>query len=192
MNIKKFYELFPVYNKKVLELGCGKEHSYTDSLRVHNKVTPTDVVERNLKGFIKADARKLPFPDKSFDVVFAGHVLHHIPKDLDKAVKEIRRVLKPDGKFYGEEPNGKWLYFWIIMARMHEKWNNNYTIEEKPLTPKIIKNIFEKNGFDIDTEYVMERLPLIKDNLSFIKNRFSSCFVIRADKKDYLKYKVKK
>lgn len=42
------------------------------------------------------DAEHLPFPKCSFDVVLANHVLFHVP-DLDRALSEIRRVLKPDG-----------------------------------------------------------------------------------------------
>jgi ubiquinone/menaquinone biosynthesis C-methylase UbiE len=42
------------------------------------------------------DLQKLPFDDGSYDFVFASHVLEHIPDD-NKAIKEIRRILKPDG-----------------------------------------------------------------------------------------------
>jgi SAM-dependent methyltransferase len=43
------------------------------------------------------DVEALPFPDETFDVVLANYVLHHV-EDLDKAVQEIRRVLrKPTG-----------------------------------------------------------------------------------------------
>lgn len=42
------------------------------------------------------DLRQLPFADASYDFVFASHVLEHIPDD-DKAISEIRRILKPGG-----------------------------------------------------------------------------------------------
>jgi SAM-dependent methyltransferase len=42
------------------------------------------------------DLTKLPFPDRSFDCVYASHVLEHISDDR-KALSEIRRVLKPGG-----------------------------------------------------------------------------------------------
>jgi len=42
------------------------------------------------------DIRDLPFEDEAFDFVFASIVLDYIPDD-DKAIREIRRVLKPDG-----------------------------------------------------------------------------------------------
>jgi SAM-dependent methyltransferase len=38
----------------------------------------------------------MPFNDRSFDMVFAHGVLHHIP-DVKAAQHEIARVLKPDG-----------------------------------------------------------------------------------------------
>ena len=49
------------------------------------------------------DAEVLPFEDASFDLVFGHAVLHHIP-DLDRALAEFRRVLRPGGAiaFCGE------------------------------------------------------------------------------------------
>jgi SAM-dependent methyltransferase len=47
---------------------------------------------------IDSVAAPLPFADSSFDVVFARAVLHHIP-DLQDAMREFHRVLKPGGTF---------------------------------------------------------------------------------------------
>ncbi len=44
---------------------------------------------------IQMDLRKLDFPDKSFDGVFANYSLIHIPeKDVTMSVEGIARVLK--------------------------------------------------------------------------------------------------
>jgi SAM-dependent methyltransferase len=43
-----------------------------------------------------ADAQALPFPNHTFDVVLANHMLYHVP-DIDRALAEIHRVLKPHG-----------------------------------------------------------------------------------------------
>jgi demethylmenaquinone methyltransferase/2-methoxy-6-polyprenyl-1,4-benzoquinol methylase len=48
--------------------------------------------------FQVADAKALPFPEKSFDAVTVGFGMRNIP-DTILALKEIRRVLKPGGKF---------------------------------------------------------------------------------------------
>jgi SAM-dependent methyltransferase len=52
---------------------------------------------------VEADASDLPFADDSFDLVFGHAVLHHIP-DLERAVAEFARVLRPGGAvvFCGE------------------------------------------------------------------------------------------
>jgi len=46
-----------------------------------------------------ADAQALPFATESFDVVIANHMLYHVP-DRGRAVAEIRRVLRPTGRFF--------------------------------------------------------------------------------------------
>jgi len=45
---------------------------------------------------LNLDVQNLPFPDQSFDVVLANHMLYHVP-DIARAIQEIHRVLRPDG-----------------------------------------------------------------------------------------------
>lgn len=51
----------------------------------------------------RCEAERLPFDDRSFDLVFGHAVLHHLP-DLDRAFAEFERVLRPGGTlaFCGE------------------------------------------------------------------------------------------
>jgi SAM-dependent methyltransferase len=44
----------------------------------------------------RVDLTRLPFADASYDLVYASHVLEHIPNDR-AAVAEIRRILRPRG-----------------------------------------------------------------------------------------------
>jgi ubiquinone/menaquinone biosynthesis C-methylase UbiE len=51
-----------------------------------------------------ADAESLPYPDGTFDLVVGHAVLHHIP-DVERALREVLRVLKPGGRFvFAGEP----------------------------------------------------------------------------------------
>ena len=56
---------------------------------------------------VVADCRQLPFSDASRDIVIVQGGLHHLPElpaDLEKVVSEVRRVLRPGGRFMVVEP----------------------------------------------------------------------------------------
>lgn len=51
-----------------------------------------------------ADAESIPYPDNTFDAVVGHAILHHIP-DVEGALREVLRVLKPGGRFvFAGEP----------------------------------------------------------------------------------------
>lgn len=52
----------------------------------------------------EADAERLPFPDASFDAVHVERVLMHL-EDPEAALREVRRVLRPGGRFVAAEPD---------------------------------------------------------------------------------------
>jgi ubiquinone/menaquinone biosynthesis C-methylase UbiE len=57
--------------------------------------------------FKNAVAEALPFPDEQFDVVLASMMLHHLPSDVRRqCFAEIRRVLKPGGRFIAVDFGG--------------------------------------------------------------------------------------
>lgn len=49
---------------------------------------------------VAADIRSLPFADGTFDVVYSGSTLDHFDAagEIDRAIREIRRVLRPSGR----------------------------------------------------------------------------------------------
>ncbi|WP_084767053.1 class I SAM-dependent methyltransferase [Clostridium nigeriense] len=47
----------------------------------------------NNVSFQQIDIQDINFPDETFDVIIANHMLYHIP-DLQKALYEVKRVLK--------------------------------------------------------------------------------------------------
>lgn len=98
---------------KVLELGCGNGLLWTknkEAIKQSLDITLSDLSEGMLQGAKKninnpnikyqiIDVQDIPYEDECFDVVIARHMLYHVP-DIDKALSEIKRVLKPNGKFY--------------------------------------------------------------------------------------------
>ncbi len=101
---------------RVLDIGCG---TGTLALAAKRRVGPdaeVDGVDPSAEMIARAKAKaarqglsvrfevataqKLPFADASFDVVLSSLMLHHLPDDMRKqAVAEVRRVLKPGGRF---------------------------------------------------------------------------------------------
>jgi SAM-dependent methyltransferase len=64
------------------------------------------------------DAPGLPFPDTSFDGVFAGEVMEHL-LDTDHALSEFYRVLRPNGVLVVTTPN---LASWIDRIALLLGW----------------------------------------------------------------------
>jgi ubiquinone/menaquinone biosynthesis C-methylase UbiE len=104
---------------RTLELGCGTGF-FTLNLQLGGVLGEAhvtdlsqgmvDVALRNAAGLgldlegRVADAESIPYQDDTFDLVIGHAVLHHIP-DLDLALREILRVLKPGGRFvFAGEP----------------------------------------------------------------------------------------
>lgn len=96
---------------RLLELGCGNGKLWQENrIDLRNReIFLSDISEgmveevRNKLGSdfncIVADAEKIPFKDEYFDSVIANHVLFYL-NDLNLGLKEISRVLKPDGILY--------------------------------------------------------------------------------------------
>ncbi|KAK4159059.1 methyltransferase type 11 [Cladorrhinum sp. PSN259] len=97
----------------ILEVGAGTgalwESASPDALAEATSLTLTDfspamcetirssssINHPNLK-VVQCDATSLPFPDASFDVVVANHMLYHVD-DPSVALREFARVLRPNG-----------------------------------------------------------------------------------------------
>ena len=95
--------------RRVLEVGCGAGVDLVRFARGGAEVTGVDLArpaidlaranfeQQGLQGeFRVADGEQLPFPDDSFDLVFAHGVVQYTPNP-QRLVDECRRVLKPGG-----------------------------------------------------------------------------------------------
>jgi SAM-dependent methyltransferase len=95
-----------VGDARVLEVGCGtgvmasRIHDLPGVTLVATDFSPRFVELTAARGIDarQADICYLPFDDGSFDVVYAGWMLYHV-RDLERALNEIRRVLRPGGTF---------------------------------------------------------------------------------------------
>ncbi len=98
-----------------LEIGCGRGvgaeiildrfgASRVDAVDLDPRMI--QLAQKRLKGrparLWVGHATRLEVEDSTYDAVFDFGIIHHIP-DWRKALSEIWRVLKPDGRLYAEE-----------------------------------------------------------------------------------------
>lgn len=126
----------------VLEIGCGRGVGTQLILNrfgarfVHAVDVDEDMIakaRRRLSSFPPerlrvevADVTALPCPDDAYDVVFNFAILHHVP-DWQSGITEIRRVLRPGGRFFFEEVTSHALDKWFYRLLMDHPTENRFS-----------------------------------------------------------------
>lgn len=124
----------------VLDVGCAKGFMLHDMAQIIPGITVNgiDVSEYSIANAIDdmqphvqvADARKLPFGDKSFDVVIAINTIHNLERsDCAQALREIERVSR-GGSYvtvdaYRSDEERERMFAWNLTAKtiMHvDEW----------------------------------------------------------------------
>lgn len=83
------------------------------------------------------DATRLPFADGSFDIALSFLTLHHI-EDLEAAIREVARVLRPGGYFvYGD------IFLPSVIARLGAVIGHRYSL---PRSDRLLET-FKSAGF---------------------------------------------
>ena len=98
----------------VLDLGCGTGLVTESFLKFYPAPVRVDLVDldpgmldkakvhfrsnSSVKSFHCASSEKIPYPDQTFDLVLIGSAWHWMKQEV--SIKEIERVLKPNGLVY--------------------------------------------------------------------------------------------
>jgi len=160
--IKEVLDLNP---NTFLEVGVGNGLVSSYLKKEGIKVITIDL-DKRLNPDIAGNIVKLPFKQKSFDVIGCFEVLEHIPfSDVQVALKELKRVTKkyvvislPDRerylKFYLPLFGEFKFSFPRLKKGKHEYDGQHYwEINKKGYGLKKIKNIIESKGFEIIKTY---------------------------------------
>ena len=140
----RFWDATDLRGALVLDYGCG-EGDFSRILasrgaRVFGIDISPKLIEQarasaarlgpkgGVPGFLVGDAHHTPFPDAMFDYVFGNGALHHL--DLEGALSEIARVLKPGGKAVFQET----LYYHPLLWALRRLTPKAHTPDERPLS----------------------------------------------------------
>lgn len=122
-------------NSKILELGCGNGVLWQvnkQAVKENWDITLSDFSEGMLQDskqnisiekikYEIIDIQDIPYEDESFDIIIARHMLYHVP-DIDKALSEVKRVLKPNGKFYVSINGKEHMQELIELVKKYDKY----------------------------------------------------------------------
>ena len=116
------------------EIYDDHKASQTDVLHISPENFLRKIFKKKYKSYISSDLyrkdvdhqfdiEEIPYPDNSFDLVFASHVLEYVKNDK-KAINEIKRVLRPGGLAF------------LPVPMLHDK---TIDFEERPPNKRIIR-----------------------------------------------------
>ena len=130
---------------RVLEVGCGRGvgtqiiFEHFGAREVHAFDLDPDMVtqaRRRLAEYPRerlqlsvGDVTRIEETDARFDAVFDFGIIHHVP-DWPAAVAEVRRVLKPGGRFFFEEVTRHALERWTYRTFTLHPTENRFSAEE--------------------------------------------------------------
>jgi SAM-dependent methyltransferase len=175
-----FHLLGDVNGKTVLEYGCGDGPNMVVLARRGARVVGLEISSEMLARarerlaanecdgamLVLGSAHALPLPDASVDVVFGISILHHL--DLEIASREVRRVLKEDGRAIFLEPvrNSRLL---MHVRKLFPK-RAGASPFERPLTDEEIRDFAAQSGYQGRTFHLIlsrlaNKLPIFKPPL---------------------------
>ncbi len=130
-----------IFGKKIINVGLDLINSRAEEAE-RNKI---------YKKVIYYDGKTIPYPDCYFNTVISNCVLEHIP-NLDVALNEIHRVLKPGGIFMATVMTNQWekyLFGSKILGKIYIDWLRKKQEHFNLLSNRKWKLKFEKSGFMI-------------------------------------------
>ncbi len=144
--------------KKILDYCCGEgditfflSESGADAVGID--ISPVSIehalkkaksknLERKIS-FRVMDGENLEFENDSFDLIVCSGVLHHL--DIEKAYKELSRVIKPDGKIICNEPlihNPVFQLYRKLTPHLRTEWEVEHILKRKDI--KLAEKYFSR------------------------------------------------
>jgi ubiquinone/menaquinone biosynthesis C-methylase UbiE len=144
---------------KALDFGCGdgffaqtvfEEKTIDDGLDLFdNERIEEAKKEKIYKKITLYDGNKIPYPDSHFQTVISNCVLEHL-SNLNQSLKEIYRVLKPNGYFFTSVMTDQWenyLFGSKIFGKTYLKYMSKTQVHHNLFSLSQWKTQFKQAGF---------------------------------------------
>jgi len=136
--------------KKVLEVGCGTGRFSKPLKEQGAELTVLDIGENLVRSVsenlrcegVVGDACKLPFEDKTFDIIISSECIEHT-LDPDEAIKEICRLCRRGGCVCLTTPNKLWYPVLVLSERLGLR---KFSGIENWIFPSKAQRIMRANG----------------------------------------------
>jgi len=167
---------------KILELGSGNGDFWEKNYRSLNEsvhLTVSDfssgmvqLMQAKFKDsnvdVMEIDIQDIPFEDNAFDVIIANAMLYHVP-NLEQALQEVNRILKPGGLFYastfGESGLSEFIFDSLNNVGIKMKQNSNYTFTLQNGKTRLSSHFQEVKRMDYDDKLLVTN---VQDLLDYI------------------------
>jgi len=162
---------------RILEIGAGPTNPTSAFLSTLGELHGVDIGEEArgnayLKTASVIEGDHYPFPDASFDLAVSNFVVEHVG-DAASHLREIHRVLKPDGRYVFRTPNmwhyvtlasrltkhdvHVWAANWLraLPSDHHDPYPTVYAMN----TAEAVRREAQKARFDVERIDLVEREP---------------------------------
>lgn len=186
-------KLLPERGKHLLEIGAGFGRLTNEYTERYERVVLLDYSFSQLEYarehlgasdkflYVAADAYELPFRPAKFDGVSMIRTIHHM-KNVNGVLREIARVLSPEGVFILEHANKRNIKAIVRYALRRQSWSpyshEPYEFVELNFVfhPHYMRDMLALNGFE-----VQKRMPVSFFRLGALKRRLPLNFLVKAD-----------
>jgi ubiquinone/menaquinone biosynthesis C-methylase UbiE len=201
-NVAEKYRMHLAKGATVLDLGCGQGFNAQELVNHGAQLIAIDLTRKGIElavqrfrlrglesDFVLADSQHLPFKDGTFGFVHSSGVLHHIP-NIESAVDELHRVLRPGGKTSIMVYNkSSWRYWYRMQVKLRMAMTLLYILPEE-LRAALINHIPSLRA------YVPTRWPSQADvvnagtDFGGVENPLSRVFTRKSASRLFHRFKI--
>ena len=170
--------------KVELELSAMGDFASLEGIDISRRLTAEAGARAEREGrpevrFICGDIAKMELAPAAYDLVFAHHSLHHFA-NVDRILRRVKGMLKPDGLLAFEEYVGPNRFQWRreqvevineLLGRIPPRYRKRYGLSVEKVrvrAPGLLRMLLADPSEAVDSESI---LPCVQENFEILENK---------------------